>query len=110
MLHCPDNFVLGPSAAPVNFTAVATGTTSAQFSWDPPSDNVINGVLSHYVLSLSDESFNLTNITVNVTDTSHTLSGLEEYVRYSCRVAAATEVGAGPYSSPVFIVTQQDGE
>ena len=88
-----------------------TGTTSAQFSWQPPSSDGLNGILAYYLLRIVDESFNLTNITVNVaTNTSYTIDTLEEYVSYSCQVSAATVVGSGPYSNPVIITTQQDGE
>ena len=107
---CSLNGFVGPSASPINFTAVATGTTSAWFSWQSPSNDDINGVLSYYTLTLVDESFNLTTITINITNTSYITTGLEEYVNYSCRVAAATEVGSGPYSSPRVITTQQDGK
>ena len=95
---------------PQNFTVIVTGTTSAQFYWQPPSIDDLNGVLSYYLLRLVDESFNLTDITINVTNTSYTIATLEEYIRYSCQVAAATEAGVGPYSSPVEIITQQDGK
>ena len=57
-----------------------------------------------------DESFNLSDITINTTSTSYTIATLEEYIRYSCQVAAATDVGVGPYSSPIEITTLQDGE
>ena len=106
--NCPD--YPGPSSAPRNFTAAATGTISAQFSWQPPSDDDINGILSYYLLRIVDESFNLTNITINITSTNYVIATLEEYVRYSCQVAAATEAGVGPYTSPIIIITQQDGE
>ena len=86
------------------------GRSSAQFSWQPPSSDDVNGILAYYVLRIVDESFNLTNISVNITNTSYAIDSLEEYVRYSCQVAAATEVGVGPYSSPIVITTQQDGE
>lgn len=101
---------IGPSGAPVNFTAVAMGRTSAQFSWRPPPSGDLNGILAYYVLRIVDESFNLTDITINITNASYAIDSLEEYVRYSCQVAAATEVGVGPYSSPIVITTQQDGE
>lgn len=95
---------------PVNFTAIATDTTSAQFTWQPPSADDLNGILSYYVLRIVDESYNLTDITINITNTSYIISTLEEYVNYSCQVAAATEVGVGPFGNPIVITTQQDGE
>ena len=69
-----------------------------------------NGLLSYYQLRLVDESFNLTVLTINTTNTSYSITTLEEYVRYSCQVAAATDIGLGPFSNPVEITTLQDGE
>ena len=102
--------LIDPGSAPQNFTAVASGRTSAWFSWDPPSVDDHNGVISYYLLRLIDTSFNLTDITINTTNRSYSIDTLEEYVRYSCLVAAGTVAGVGPYSSPVLITTHQDGE
>ena len=104
-----NHLYVGPSGAPQNFIATATGKTSAQFTWQPPPLSDQNGIITYYLLRLVDESYNLTNITINITNTDYTIATLEEYVRYSCQVAAATEAGVGPYSSPVEIITQQDG-
>ena len=90
--------------------AAVIGTTSAEFNWQPPFASNHNGPLSHYLLRLVDQTFNLTDITINTTSTSYTITTLEEYIRYSCQVAAATEAGIGPYSSPVEITTPQDGK
>ena len=35
---------------------------------------------------------------------------LEEYILYSCQVAAATSVGVGPYTDPTEITTLQSGK
>lgn len=99
-----------PTAPPRNFTSFVTGTTSAEFTWQPPLIDDHNGRLSYYQLRLVDESFNLTDLTINTTNSSYTITTLEEYVRYSCQVAAATDVGVGPYTSPVEIITLPDGE
>ena len=99
-----------PTAPPRNFLAFVTGTTSVEFSWQPPLIDDHNGLLSYYQLRIVDESFNLTDLSINTTNISHTITTLEEYVRYSCQVAAATDIGLGPFSSPVEITTLQDGE
>ena len=108
-LHCNVDH-LDPGSAPQNFTAVASGRMSARFSWEPPSVDDHNGVISYYLLRLVDASFNLTDITINTTNRSYSIDTLEEYVRYSCQVAAGTVAGVGPYTSPILITTQQDGE
>ena len=90
--------------------AIVTGTTSVKFYWQPPPIDDHNGILSYYQLRIVDESFNLTDITVNTTNMSYITDTLEEYIHYSCQVAAATDVGIGPFSAPVEITTLQDGE
>lgn len=103
-------FFTVPTAPPQNLIATVTGTTSAEFVWEPPLIDDHNGRLSYYQLRLIDETFNLTEITINTTNTSYSISTLEEYISYSCQVAAATDIGVGPYSTPVQINTLQDGE
>ena len=39
-----------------------------------------------------------------------TLTGLNEYTNYSIGVSASTSKGAGSASSPIFIVTDEDGK
>ena len=55
--------------------------------------------------------FDVDDITVNVSgsELSYRVSGLEEYSQHECQVAAGTLIGAGPYSSRVEFVTEQDG-
>ena len=68
-----------------------------------------NGLISYYQLRLVDESFNLTDITINTTNMSYSIDSLEEYIRYSCQIAAATDIGVGPFTIPIEITTWQDG-
>ena len=39
-----------------------------------------------------------------------TLSGLEEYVSYKISVRASTQVGPGPFSVPLIVVTDEAGK
>ena len=98
-----------PTAPPQNFSAIVTGTTSVEFSWQPPLIDDHNGLISYYQLRLVDESFNLTDITINTTNMSYSIDNLEEYIRYSCQIAAATDIGVGPFTVPIEITTWQDG-
>ena len=47
---------------------------------------------------------------ITVTNTSVTLTDLEEYVVYFIRVRAYTNIGSGPYSDPVNETTLQDSK
>ena len=53
--------------------------------------------------------FDIPDIRVNTTITSHTLTNLEEFNQYTVMVAAATQVGIGPFSSPMNFTTLDDG-
>ena len=52
--------------------------------------------------------FGLSDISINVTSLSYTLSGLEEYNNYSFIIAAVTVEGIGPYSTPINFTTEED--
>ena len=64
----------------------------------------------NYNIIVSDLNFGLDDINVNTSNTSYTVTNLEEYNNYSFIVAAATEAGVGPYSSPIKFTTQEDCE
>ena len=48
--------------------------------------------------------------TTNVSVLLVTLMRLQEYVNYTISVRAYTNAGAGPYSDPVIVLTNEDGE
>ena len=48
--------------------------------------------------------------TTNVTDISVFLTDLEEYINYTISVRAYTSTGAGNYSDPVTLLTNEDGK
>ena len=70
-----------------------------------------NGIITEYEVEYNQTTFYMdVNQTVRVNSTSAPLTGLHEYVNYTVRVRAYTEVGAGPYSTAVTERTQQDSE
>ena len=70
-----------------------------------------NGVITRYEVEYSQTTFDVDTIqTVNATTTSALLNSLHEYVNYTIRVRAYTEVGAGPYSPTMTERTQEDGK
>ena len=81
-------------------------------SWDevPPIDR--NGIVTNYeVLYEPLETFGgaIMSMTVNTTNTSTTLSGLEEFVEYNISVRAYTSEGPGPYSEEITMMSFEDG-
>ena len=76
-------------------------------TWLPPA--IQNGVITYYTLIITEEQFNIGELIINSTTTNYMLTGLEEFNDYSCRVAAATRAGVGPFSEFILFTTLEDG-
>lgn len=87
-----------------------TGTATANVTWIPPKPNLQNGIIINYTVTLTDLMFGMPERVYNTTLTTFSFTGLEEYARYTCKVAAGTIVGLGPFSAPVMFVTYEDGK
>ena len=59
-------------------------------------------------MALADGSSQTKYVTAPATQT--TLTGLNEYTNYSITVLASTSKGAGNASSPIFVMTDEDGK
>ena len=83
----------------------------AVISWDPPPFEHQNGIITYYLLLITQSQFNISDRVINTTTavTTYTVTGLEEYNNYTCRVAAATRIGPGPYSALIEFSTPEDG-
>ena len=93
----------------MNVTSEVKSSTTAFISWQPPPLEDRNGPIIYYSLILSDYVFGLEDIEVNTSSLNYTFTHLEEYNTYSYIVAAATEVGIGPYSVQLNFTTDEDG-
>ena len=71
-----------------------------------------NGIIVTYEVVFESVERNSTPKKQNVTASSRgtTLAGLQEYVRYNISVRASTSVGPGPYSTPLTVITDEDGK
>ena len=100
-----------PHAPPQNIQSSVTGSRTVVISWDPPLFEDQNGIIAYYLLLISEEQFNVSDRVINTTSdaSTYTVTELEEYDDYTCRVAAATRIGPGPYSAPIEFSTPQDG-
>ena len=77
----------------------------------PPTDQ--NGIIITYELEyipLEDFDGAIGKNTTNVSALSVTLMRLQEYVNYTISVRAYTNIGAGPYSEPLTVLTNEDGK
>ena len=102
-------FLSAPASPP---TATVESSTSITVSWleVPAIDQ--NGIIIEYEVEYTQNTFASvpTTQTIRVTNTSVTLTDLEEYVVYFIRVIAYTNIGSGPYSDPVNETTPQDSK
>ena len=108
---------VAPDGAPRELTANSTGPTTVALSWQAPHAEEQNGRLLSYTLeySISGSPDTAQEISVPVDsskggDQQRVVEGLQPYTTYQFRVRAMNEVGAGPFSNPVVIITQEDGK
>lgn len=79
-------------------------------SWDTPEFGGQNGIITGYSVHVL-EIITSTEFMYNVTNrTTILIEQLHPHYEYHCSVAAATIVGMGPYSAPLVIRTDEDGE
>ena len=106
-----------PLGAPHGLTANSTGPTTVTLSWQAPHMDEQNGHLLSYTLEYSISGFpGIAQEISEPVDSSEggtqqsVVEGLQPYTTYQFRVRAVNEVGAGPFSNPVVIITLEDGE
>ena len=100
-----------PASPPTDVDAISNSSTSIQVTWSEVPAIDQNGIITEYEVEYNQTTFNVdVNQTVWVNSTSALLTRLHEYVNYTVRVRAYTEIGAGPYSTAVTERTQQDGK
>lgn len=101
---------LAPSASPQSVEAIALSPTSIMVFWDEPPVADQNGIITQYRLQYRNlNNSELEFKAMNTSGRTITLESLEEYEEYQLRVAAMTEPGRGPYSTPILTFTLQDG-
>ena len=78
--------------------------------WAPPPEYNQNGIIQHYQIEISDEDNIMTQHSTNGTTVMLTVTELRPYHTYSCRIAAETGAGNGPFTSAVLLRTLEDGK
>ena len=96
-----------PSGYPQNIETRAVSSRMSTLSWDPPNYEDRNGVITGYVINVTNTRRNET--LQYTSNTTLTLSTLSPYTTYYCVVAARTSVGTGPFSTVITLQTLQDG-
>ena len=97
-----------PSSPPKSIEGSVSSSTSIQLSWQPPAPSSQNGIIQHYVISVTEEE-TMRQFRLISTTTSITATALHPYYTYSFTISAVT-VGEGPYSQPLSLQTLEDGE
>ena len=114
-----------PDGSPTHLTATPT-SRSVTLQWSPPPVLSRNGILTHYVVGLANETWNTTqshSITgeqrkrreadsegVGEETQSLTVEHLRPFTNYTWEVTAVSGFGAGPASDRRRFETNQDGE
>ena len=88
-----------PGGAPSNFTAIGLSSTSIHLEWKPPAKPHRNGEIVLYEMLYHLRSSPTADYTLNTTDMSMIVEGLETLADYNFQIRAYTAVGAGPWSS-----------
>ena len=120
MRHKPAHLHLShsaPEGAPLEVTAEPTGPKAVVVGWQAPRTDEQNGRLLSYTLeySINGSLDAVQEISVPVDSSGggnqeRVVEGLQPYTTYQFRVRAVNEVGEGPFSNPVVIITLQDGK
>ena len=101
-----------PGEPPRNVSAQSNSSTSILVEWDPPREEVLYGILRgfriRYGVAIDTDITNTTEL-IPEQQLTYIIENLEEFTNYSIEVTAVT-VGEGPYSSPIIVITDQDGE
>ena len=102
-----------PSGYPQNVVPTTISSTEILVSWDEVPEIDQNGVIILYDVQyepLMTFGGELMTMTMNTSNTSIVLGGLQEYVEYNVSVRAYTSVGPGPFSPGVDNQTFEDGK
>ena len=79
-------------------------------TWEEVLEIEENGIIISYEIQFEPLEFTsvLMTDTINTTNLSAVITGLQEYVEYNISVRAYTIIGPGPYSDPVTERTLED--
>ena len=102
------DFALAPEGPPLLVRAQPLTPLSMSLTWDPPVQELRNGIIQHYVVRITELETGRV-LTLSTAETRVTVTSLHAYYTYNCTIAAATFVGTGPFSSPVVIQLPESG-
>ena len=98
-----------PSGPPLNIEANIIDSYFISLRWEPPLPGDRNGRIVSYLINVTAVETGET-FEVNTTYTTLSLSLLSPFTTYEFMVAASTEVGPGPFSQAISVLTPEDGK
>ena len=98
-----------PSGPPLSIEANTTDSCSVSLHWEPPLPSDRNGRIVNYLTNVTAVETGET-FEVNTTYTTLSLFLLSPFTTYEFMVAASTEVGPGPFSQAISVLTPEDGK
>lgn len=106
--------LVAPAAPPTNFSGSVVSSSRLALSWSPPPAHLRNGLISRYVVNVTELPTNIVllfNATENLNSDliGFIVPGLHPYYRYSISIAAFT-VAEGPKSDAIILETLEDGK
>ena len=96
-----------PSASPREIGGEALSSSSLLLTWQPPLDNQLNGILTGYVVNVTETETG-DQYQISTDAAQYTFEGLHPFYRYTFIVAALT-IGPGPFSGIFHLQMPQDG-
>ncbi|KAI6661005.1 Phosphatidylinositol phosphatase PTPRQ-like [Oopsacas minuta] len=99
-----------PTEAPTNLQVRAITSTSTTISWEPPTLEEQNGVITGYeVIAVGQQhDTNIYEDIVSEYTLSYKFDNLEEFHEYKLQVRARNAIGFGPYTRILTVVTSED--
>ena len=93
----------------MNIVATSTDSRSITLHWEPPLPLDRNGRIVNYLVNMRViETGEM--LEINTTFTTLDLFLLTPFTTYEFVIAASTEVGPGPFSEVISVLTPEDGK
>ena len=109
-MNLPSNTLItaSPDGPPLNFEITVQGPRTLTFSWDPPSEDLRNGVITGYLLSCDPQPERLPKMYTEsefkeMGGVEGSISGFSPSTTYNCTVLASNLFGDGPNKTAIAI-------
>ena len=99
-----------PSGPPLDVSGTSSSPYSISLTWTPPPSTELNGVITGYVINVTHTDTLVTLQHVSGNDSYANILSLDPFTTYICVVAAQTGAGTGPFSTGIWIRTQENGK